>query len=221
MYSIYIVEDDEKLRAELCGLLERYGYGCAMETGFCNIAENAVGSGCSLVLLDINLPRFDGFYVCREIRKMSPVPIMMVTSRDSDADELMSINLGADDYITKPYNPQILLARMESLLKRAYGREGAQVLSHGGLSLDISSGTAFFDGKAAELTKNEIKILNILIKNAGTIVPRNDIIDALWQTDEFIDDNTLTVNINRLRAKLDAIGAGGFIKTRRGQGYTV
>jgi DNA-binding response OmpR family regulator len=92
MYSIYIVEDDEKLRAELCGLLERYGYGCAMETGFCNIAENAVGSGCSLVLLDINLPRFDGFYVCREIRKMSPVPIMMVTSRDSDADELMSIN---------------------------------------------------------------------------------------------------------------------------------
>lgn len=221
MYSIYLIEDDENIRFELSSLLERYGYACTCETGFEDIAQNAASSGCDLILLDINLPRYDGFYVCREIRKDSAIPIIMVTSRDSDADELMSINLGADDYITKPYNPQILLARIESLLKRTYSGHAGISLSHNGLSLDIAAGTATYGDDTEELTKNEIKILHMLIQHAGSIVSRNDLIDALWQTDEFIDDNTLTVNINRLRAKLAGLGAGDYIKTRRGQGYSV
>ncbi|HBU12440.1 MAG TPA: DNA-binding response regulator [Clostridiales bacterium] len=221
MYHIYLIEDDENIRFELSGLLCRYGYTCTAETEFETIAQNAAASGCDLILLDINLPRYDGFYVCREIRKASAVPIIMVTSRDNDADELMSINLGADDYITKPYNPQILLARIESLLKRANSGNTGLSFTHNGLSLDMAAGTASFCGSTEELTKNEIRILHMLMQNAGVIVSRNDLIDALWQTDEFIDDNTLTVNINRLRAKLAGLGAEGYIKTRRGQGYSV
>ncbi len=221
MYSICLVEDDEKIRYELNELLTKYGYACTCAADFDNLPAEVLGSGCDLVLLDINLPRFDGFYVCREVRKRSAVPIIMVTSRDGDADELMSINLGADDYISKPYNPQILLARIESLLKRTYKNDAAAVLSHGGLTLDIAAGHASYDGKSAELTRNESRMLHLLIRNAGHIVSRTDLIDALWQTDEFIDDNTLTVNINRLRSKLADIGAEDFIKTRRGQGYSV
>jgi len=221
MYSIYLVEDDEKIRTELSGLLTKYGYGCTAESEFSDIPEKAVSCGCDLVLLDINLPMYDGFFICREIRKSSPIPIIMVTSRDSDMDELMSINLGADDFITKPYNPQILLARIEALLKRVYEKNSAAILAHNGLSLDIASGMATYGSKTVELTKNELRILGILMKKPGDIVHRNDLIDALWQTDEFIDDNTLTVNVNRLRSKLSGIGARDFIKTRRGQGYCV
>lgn len=222
MYSIYLVEDEEKIRGELSALLQKYGYRCVCETAFENIAQAALLSSCDMVLLDINLPRYDGFYVCREIRKQSDLPIIMVTSRDSDVDELMSINLGADDYVTKPYNPQILLARIEALLKRAHAHENASAaLSHKGLLLDVAAGIVSYNENSVELTKNEIKILHMLVQNAGNIVSRNELIDSLWQTDEFIDDNTLTVNINRLRAKLTAIGAEGFISTRRGQGYCV
>ncbi|MGI6154104.1 MAG: response regulator transcription factor [Christensenellaceae bacterium] len=221
MYTIYLIEDDEKIRFELAALLEKYGYACIAEEEFEEVSEHVLASGCDLVLLDINLPRSDGFYVCREIRKRSAIPIIMVTSRDTDTDELMSINLGADDYVTKPYNPQILLARIESLLKRTYSTGQRALLSHAGLTLDTASGRASFGEKSVELTKNEMKILHTLMRDAGNIVSRNDLIDSLWQTDEFIDDNTLTVNINRLRAKLAEAGAQDYIQTRRGQGYSV
>lgn len=221
MYTIYLVEDDKKIRYELKELLVRYGFACIAEDKFENIPGKALSCGCDLVLLDINLPKYDGFYICREIRKSSSLPIIMVTSRDSDMDELLSINMGADDYITKPYNPQILLARMDNLLKRAYNADSSAVLSHEGLSVDMPSGTVSYGGITAELTKNELNIMCMLLKNAGKIVSRNELIDALWHTDEFIDDNTLTVNINRLRAKLGDIGAQGYIKTRRGQGYCI
>jgi DNA-binding response OmpR family regulator len=219
--SIYLVEDEPRIREELCGLLEKYGYACVAETEFEHVAQKAVASGCDLALLDINLPRYDGFFICREIRKISRMPIVMVTSRDDDRDELMSINLGADDYITKPYHPQILLARIEALLRRARGGGEGTVLSHNGLTLDTATGTASHGGKSVELTKNELRILHMLVKRADGIVSRGELIDALWQTDEFIDDNTLTVNINRLRAKLAELGIPAYIKTRRGQGYAV
>ncbi len=218
---ILIVEDDVKIRGELAALLEKYGYGCIFPDGFEDVARFALESGCHLVLLDINLPHFDGFHVCREIRKASDVPVMVVTSRDSEVDELMSMHLGADDFITKPYNTQILLARIEALLKRAYRQEPAGEISHGGVVLEPGRSEVSYGGKTAELTKNELRILHMLMKNAGRIVSRDDLIGDLWQSDEFVDDNTLTVNVNRLRGKLAEIGAADFISTRRGQGYLV
>ncbi|KDR95630.1 DNA-binding response regulator, OmpR family, contains REC and winged-helix (wHTH) domain [Peptoclostridium litorale DSM 5388] len=221
MSSIFIVEDDEKIRKELAIFLERYGYECDFSDDFKNIIDIALDSKPDIILLDINLPYFDGHHICREIRKVSNVPIIVVTSRDTDMDELMSINLGADDFVTKPYNSQILLARINSVLGRCSESSGSQKLEHVGVALDRSKGTVGFEGREEELTKNELRILNVLIKNKGSIVSRNDIMDELWQSDQFVDDNTLTVNISRLREKLKSIGVDDFIKTKRGQGYIV
>lgn len=221
MYKIYLVEDDSRIREELSRLLSKYGYECLCETDFDSVAGNILNSGADLALLDINLPKYDGQYILREIRKSSSVPIIMVTCRDNDMDEYISISQGADDYITKPYNPQILLARIESLLKRAYSGEGLKSIAHKGLILEIASGIAYVENKSIELTKNEFKILHILMKNAGSVVTRDDLINALWQTDEFIDDNTLTVNVGRLRQKLSDLGLSDYIKTRRSIGYSV
>ena len=174
-----------------------------------------------LVLLDINLPVMDGYYVCKELRKRSQVPVIIVTSRDSEVDELMSMNLGADDFVTKPYNTQILLARIASVLKRAYQVEPKNTLNHRGLELDISKSMASYAGQSAELTKNELRILHLLMRNADRIISRSEIMNDLWQSDEFIDDNTLTVNINRLRKKLEGIGVYDYLITKRGQGYMV
>lgn len=221
MVKIFIVEDDAKLREELIKLLERYGYACAYSDDFKNIVEKCLVSGADLVLLDINLPYFDGFHVCREIRKQSDVPIIVVTSRDSEADELMGMNIGADDFVTKPYNTQILLARIAALLNRSAKKDAGSVLEHGGLVLDTAKSTVSFADMGTELTKNEERILYALMQKRGSIVTRDELINELWQTDLFIDDNTLTVNVNRLRKKLAEIGAEDFIKTRRGQGYMV
>ncbi len=220
MYDIFIVEDDANIRGELAALLTRFGYGSKCAEDFKNVATEALRSGCHVVLLDINLPYFDGFHVCREIRAASDIPVIIVTSRDSEVDELMSMHLGADDFITKPYNTQILLARIESVIRRAYRAETRE-LSHKGVSLDISRSEAAREGKSVELTKNEARILDILMRNAGSIVSRDDIMNELWQSSEFIDDNTLTVNVNRLRAKLAEIGAQDYLVTRRGQGYMI
>ncbi|MDU2683289.1 MAG: response regulator transcription factor, partial [Clostridium sp.] len=161
----------------------------------------------------------DGYYICREIRKRSSIPIIVVTSRDNEVDELMSMNLGADDFITKPYNTQILLARISSIIRRAYNNSDSEVLEYRGLIHNLSTSEAEFDNKRIELSKNESRILYVLIKNKEKIVSRNEIIESLWQSDEFVDDNTLTVNINRLRKKLEEIGAIDYLKTKRGQGY--
>ncbi|WP_040214293.1 response regulator transcription factor [Clostridium polynesiense] len=221
MQTIFVVEDDLKIKTELMTLLKRYGYKCIESKEFENIVEEVLKSDAQLVLLDINLPFFDGYHVCREIRKKSHIPIIVVTSRDSEMDELMSMNLGADDFITKPYNTQILLARISSLLKRAYNMDTIKTLTHKGVTLDLSKSTASYEGKEVELTKNELRILNLLIKNSGVILPRDEIMNDLWQSDEFVDDNTLTVNINRLRKKLEEIGVYNYLITKRGQGYLV
>ncbi len=221
MSNIIIIEDDQKIRDELCTLLERYGYDCKAPDKFENCALEVLRSGANLCLLDINLPLYDGYHICREIRKSSDIPIIMVTSRDSEVDELMSMNLGADDFIAKPYNTQILLARISSILRRTQGGGGSQRISHKGVTLDLSSATAEFDGKSCELTKNEVRILYLLMKQNGTIIKREEIMNELWQSDEFVDDNTLTVNINRLRKKLEDIGVTDYLITKRGQGYLV
>ena len=210
-----------KIRNELSQFLNKYGYETFAPTSFENIVNDVLGANANLILLDINLPIYDGYYFCREIRKASAIPIIIVTSRDSEVDELMSMNLGADDFVTKPYNTQILLARISSVLKRVYSTEATQKITYSGLTLDISKSMVSFEDREIELTKNEVRILNLLMKNSGKIISRDDIMNALWQSNEFVDDNTLTVNINRLRKKLEDIGVNNFLKTKRGQGYLV
>lgn len=217
--KIFIIEDEGKIRNELITFLNKYGYITSYSVDFENIVEDALKSKCNLILLDINLPYYDGYYICREIRKKSDVPIIVVTSRDSEVDELMSMNLGADDFITKPYNTQILLARISSILRRSYNSVDLDILEYKDLKHNLSTSEAIYKDKKIELSKNESRILYVLIKNNGKIVSRNEIIEALWESDEFVDDNTLTVNINRLRKKLEEIGANDFLKTKRGQGY--
>ena len=169
-------------------------------------------------MLDINLPVFDGYYICREIRSKSDVPIIIVTSRDSEMDELMSMNLGADDFITKPYNTQILLARISSILRRV-NNSTSQLLTHNGLNLNLSSGSISYNNNISELTKNELKILNYLILNKEKIVSRDELMEYLWSSEAYVDDNTLSVNVTRLRKKLEEIGLKNVIETRRGLGY--
>ena len=221
-HTNFLVEDDPRLCAELTALLERYGYLCRAAEEFEDVPGQVLGSGAHLVLLDLNLPRYDGYHICRELRRSSGIPIIVVTSRATELDELMSMNLGADDFLTKPYNTQILLARMARLLERSYPAGGsAGILSHRGLTLDLGRGAVLFAGGEAELTRNETRILQLLLKKPGYIVTRDELMTGLWQTDAFVDDNTLTVNVNRLRKKLDGLGAGDYLATRRGQGYQI
>lgn len=219
--KIYIVEDDVSLRAELVKLLSAYQYECAFDDNYEDIVSLALNAKADLILLDINLPVFDGYYICREIRKQSEVPIIVVTSRNTDMDELMSMNLGADDFITKPYHAQILLAHIAAILKRNGLKEGYEKIEYKNICLYVTQSKISFGNAEKELTKNEMKILSVLLKNAGKIVSREELMNELWQSDVFVDDNTLTVNVNRLRKKLDEIGARDFISTKRGLGYLV
>lgn len=221
LHNIFIIEDDVKLREALAVLLRHYNYNSSFSDDFENIISIAINSEVDLILLDINLPYFDGYYICREIRKQSEVPIIIVTSRNNDMDELMSMNLGADDFITKPYNTQILLARISAILKRTAQNNGSKKLVHNGVELNMGKSLMSYNSCDVELTKNEIRILDLLFRNSGSIVSRDELMNELWQSDEFVDDNTLTVNINRVRKKLDGLGATDFIKTKRGQGYII
>lgn len=217
--KIYIIEDEEKIRLELSTFLNRYGYDTKYSIDFENIIEEVLNYKPHLILLDINLPYYDGYYICREIRRKSEIPIIVVTSRDSEVDELMSMNFGADDFVTKPYNTQILLARISSIIKRTYNNNQADIFEYMELKYNLSTSELEYKGEVIDLTKNESRIIYTLIKNNEKIVSRNEIIQVLWQSDEFVDDNTLTVNINRLRRKIEGIGAVGYLQTKRGQGY--
>ena len=220
MSKIFIVEDENIIRDELSIFLARYGYEVEAPENFENIIEEIKKSNSDLILLDINLPIFDGYYICREVRKFSETPIIVVTSRDSDVDELMSMNLGADDFVTKPYNTQILLARIEAILKRVNRSSTPQdVLEYKDMKVNLSNGTVTYDDKTIEITKNELKILSYLIKNKGKIVSREKLMNYLWDCEMFIDDNTLSVNVTRIRKKLEEIGLKNIIETRRGLGY--
>ncbi len=219
--EIMIVEDHEPIRNELKILLSKYGYEIIALDRFDTVVEDCLREDVDLILLDINLPFYDGYYVCRTIREKSEVPIIVVTSRDSEMDELMSINLGADDFVTKPYNTQILLARISAMLKRTQKETVNDSLQYKGLKLQLNNSTVIYKDHEIELSKNEIRILYTLLQHKENIVSRDQLMESLWQSNEFIDDNTLTVNINRVRKKLEAAGLKDFIKTKRGQGYMI
>lgn len=219
MEKILIVEDDQKLRNELEIFLNNNGYEVESLKKFNDTVNDILKINPNIVLLDINLPNTDGEFVCKEIRKKSDMGIIIVTSRDSELDELISINYGADHYITKPFNIQILLAKIASLLRRTNSSEVKDKIDAKEFILNVSNSAIEKDSKTIELTKNEYKILKYLIENRGKIVSREDIMESLWESESFIDDNTLSVNITRLRNKLKEINLSDLIETRRGQGY--
>lgn len=220
MQKILIVEDDEKLRYELEIFLSHHGYKVETLEIFNNTINDILEVNPSLILLDINLPEVDGEYVCKEIRKQSDMGIIIITSRDNELDELVSINYGADYYITKPFNIQILLAKINSVLRRTNNSiKTSDRIDAKDFILNISNSTITKNDKTIDLTKNEYKILKYLVENRGKIVSREDIMECLWESESFIDDNTLSVNITRLRTKLEELELKNLIETRRGQGY--
>ena len=222
MTKILVVEDDHQIQQELVLLLQRNGFEAQALTSFESVPQQIIAVHPDLVLLDLNLPGIDGQQICREVRQLSNVPIIVVTSRNTDLDELMVLSLGADDFIAKPYNTQILLMHITSVLRRANSdvTTGTK-LSHAGVTLDSSSCKVSANQQSVELTKNELRILSLLMQNAGTVVSRQRIQEELWQSDEFVDDNTLTVNISHLRNTLASIGVEDFVMTRRGLGYVI
>ena len=217
MQKILIVEDDKLLAHELKELLDNNGYEAIILKHFKNISKNILEIKADMILLDINLPNINGEFLLKEIRKESNIPIIMVTSKDTEADEVISMSIGADDYITKPYNPTILLLRIEAIFKRI--NKANKKITYKDVEIDKDRSLIKRENKQVILSKNEIIIFDLLVKNQGKIVPRDDIINYLWDSEEFVDDNTLTVNINRLRNKLEMIELKNVIETRRGQGY--
>lgn len=220
---IVIVEDDAVIRQELKLLLENALYQVTALEDFSDVSSVVLSLEADLVLLDLNLPLESGFDICTKIRARSAVPVIFVTSRTDSMDELTGILKGGDDYITKPFQAPILLARIGAVLKRTqrqFEREPARFV-HKEVELDISRGTIGFHGNQRELSKNELKIMHLLFKRKGQIVPRADMIEYLWDNQVFIDDNTLSVNITRIRGKLAEIGIEHLIETRRGMGYRI
>ena len=220
MKRILIIEDDEKLRCELETFLNKNGFVATSLNKFDNAVEDILNEKADLLLLDINLPYTDGEFICKEIRKISNVPIIMVTSRDSEMDELLSLNYGADQYVTKPYNIQILLAKIVGLLKRNQNvGNNPDKIDCGEFILNTAGRIIEKEDNKVELTKNEYKILEYLVLHRQQVISRDEIMDYLWESEEFVDDNTLNVNIKRLRTKLEELGLIDQIETRRGQGY--
>ena len=220
MQKILIIEDDEKLRNELETFLNKNGFIATSLKKFDNAVEDIQKIQADLLLLDINLPYTDGEFICKEVRKTSNVPIIIVTSRDNEIDELLSLNYGADQYVTKPYNIQILLAKIVGLLKRNQNAgNNPDKIDCGEFVLNTAGRIIEKEDNKVELTKNEYKILEYLVLHRQQVISRDEIMDYLWESEEFVDDNTLNVNIKRLRTKLEELGLIDQIETRRGQGY--
>lgn len=222
MYKIIIVEDDKEIREELTILLKNGGYDVFCITDFENVEKQVLEKECHLILLDVNLPVRSGYEICSKIRAKSKVPIIFVTSRNNSMDELNGIMLGGDDYIEKPYNVPILLARIKNLLGRTYSDENKESkIEYKGIVLNVLKSTVSYNGKEIELTKTEIKTLYYLFKNTDMIISRADIINYLWDNEVYADDNSLSVIITRIREKLKDIGVENLIETKRGQGYKI
>lgn len=219
--KIGIVEDEEQMRREVADLLKKYGYDTAVYTDFEHIMEEIERDTPDLLLLDVNLPYKDGYEICREIRGKYGFPIIMLTAQDSAMDEVMALKCGADDFIAKPYHPQVLAAHVETVARRAGKQPAGNRITHKGVTLDTASAVITYQDKSAELTRNELKILYSLMLKPGRIVAREEIMNSLWQEGQFIDENTLNVNVGRLRKKLADIGADDYLETKRGMGYKV
>ena len=222
--DIFIIEDDKSLSDEIKLVLNKWGYKVGQVNNFENITNEVLECNPKLILMDINLPSYDGFYWCSQIRNFMKLPIIFISSRDNDMDIIMSINMGGDDYITKPFSPQVLVAKIQAILRRTYSYNKdlkSDIIKFKDVTLNIVEGKIYFKDENVDLTKNELKIMNILMLNQEKIVTREEIIEELWETDEFISENTLTVNVNRLRKKLSSIGLYDFIETKKGQGYII
>ncbi len=218
---ILIIEDDKSVREQLQQFITKYGYDTQSITDFVDVCSQIQQIQPDLLLLDVNLPGQDGYTLCREIRKTSMIPIMIVTSRAGDVDELMAMHLGADDFVTKPFNAQILIARIEALLKRTYTTQAQTIITYEQLQLDIAKGSVSAASGEVILTKNELLIFQYLLQHRGQIIAREVLMEYLWSTQSFIDDNTLSVNITRLRKKITSLGIENPIQTRRGLGYII
>lgn len=217
MKKILIIEDDEAIRSELQKLLTNSGYEAQITDTFSNVKEQIGKIKPDLILLDINLPELNGEVILKEIRKESDIPVVMVTSRTSEVDEVLSMSYGADDFITKPYNPTVLLLRIQNIFKRMTKTGERQMYND--LEVNFSKSTISDGQTEIRLTKNEMIVFSFLLTNRGKIVTRDDLMTDLWNNEEYINDNALTVNISRLRNKLAEIGYEGAIETRKGQGY--
>ncbi|WP_044297086.1 response regulator transcription factor [Robinsoniella peoriensis] len=222
MYKILIVEDDMVIASSVKDYLRTWGMETSVVTDFEKVMENFIAFDPQLVLMDITLPFFNGYHWCQEIRKISKVPIVFLSSMSDNMNIVMAINMGGDDFITKPFDLTVLAAKVQAMLRRTYAFQGqTNVLEHNGAILNLSDTTLLYQEQKTDLTKNDFKILQILMENAGKVVSREAIMERLWESDSFIDDNTLTVNITRLRKKLEDIGLAGFIVTKKGIGYMV
>jgi len=219
MKKIMIVEDDKVIAEELFYLLKNSNYEVSILEDFKNAKEEILNSNANLILLDINIPYLNGELLLKEIRKESPIPVIMVTSKSNESDEVISYSYGADDYITKPYNPTILLLKINALLKRC--EMNKTTISYKDLVFDIGKGIVKNKDKEIILTKNEIIIFNLLLSNKDRIVSKDELMTELWNNDEYINENALTVNISRLRSKLEEIGYSNIIETRKGIGYRI
>lgn len=222
MYKILIIEDDMTIARAMGAHLSKWEYEVSCVEDFKDVMKEFSEFGPQLVLLDIMLPFFNGFYWCGEIRKVSKVPIVFISSASENMNIVMAMNMGGDDFIEKPFDLNVLTAKVQAILRRTYSFQGQMnVLEHRGVMLNLGDATVNFQGKKLELTKNDYRILQILMENAGKIVARDEIMARLWESDEFIDDNTLTVNVTRLRRKLEEVGISQFISTKKGIGYII
>ena len=219
MKKIAVVEDDRVLRKALKSLLEENGYGTCCLEDFSNAEEEILRARPDMVLLDILLPGTNGQEILRNLRQKSQIPVIMVTSREGDMDQILAMSYGADDYITKPYNPTLLLLKLEAVFRRIQPETPQEEVTWGGITLNLLRSTMTHEGEERVLSKNEFSAFYYLVKNQGRIVSRDELMDYLWDCNDFVDDNTLTVNINRLRKKMEEAGIRNAIETRRGQGY--
>ena len=222
MYRIFIVEDDMTIARTLSEHLRKWDYEAEYAKDFKNVTERFIEFDPQLVILDIMLPLFNGFHWCQEIRKISKVPIVFLSSASDNMNIVMAMKMGGDDFIEKPFDLNVVTAKVQAVLRRAYAFQGAvEVIECRGIVLKLNDATVNVKGQEKELTKNEFRILRLLMEKAGRIVPRDEIIENLWESDEFIDDNTLTVNVTRLRKKLESLGVSDLIRTKKGIGYII
>ena len=222
MYRIFIVEDDDTIAGIMKKHLESWGYEVTCACDFEHVLQEFIHIEPQLVLLDLKLPFFNGFHWCDEIQKMSRVPILFLSSAADNMNMVMAMSLGADDFIAKPFDLDVLTAKVQAVIRRSYSfASSVNLMEHGGAVLNLGNGTLSVRGETLELTRNELKILQILFENNGRVVSREAIMTRLWESDSFVDDNTLTVNITRLRKKLESVGLTDFIVTKKGLGYIV
>ncbi len=222
MQKIFIVEDDRGIAEAVASQAERWAFDVRIASDFSDVAGEVAQFQPHIVLMDIGLPFFSGYYWCSEIRKTSRVPIIFLSSAADNMNIVMAMNMGGDDFIAKPFDMSVLMAKIQALLRRTYDfAQPSPLLAHRGAVLDAGSGALKYEGKTIDLTRNEFRILLALMEKRGNVVSREKLMERLWETDSFVDENTLTVNVNRLRKKLDAAGLTGFIATRFGVGYII